>query len=69
MINKDDFMDYVGYRNTVVEEKIEECLSEIRSGKTEISVDRGDLTDSELEYLYQELDKRLKYHCQSLLNT
>jgi hypothetical protein len=50
----------VGYRNTVVEEKIEECLSEIRSGKTEISVDRGDLTDSELEYLYQELDKRLK---------
>lgn len=60
MINKDDFMDYVGYRNTVVEEKIEECLSEIRSEKTEISVDRGDLTDSELEYLYQELDKRLK---------
>ena len=60
MINKDDFMDYMGYRNTVVEEKIEECLSEIRSGKTEISVERGDLTDSELEYLYQELDKRLK---------
>lgn len=60
MINKDDFMDYMGYRNTVVEEKIEECLSEIRSGKTEISVDRGDLTDSELEYLYQELVKRLK---------
>ena len=60
MINKDDFMDYMGYRNKVVEEKIEECLSEIRSGKTEISVDRGDLTDSELEYLYQELDKRLK---------
>ena len=60
MINKDDFMDYMSYRNTVVEEKIEECLSEIRSGKTEISVDRGDLTDSELEYLYQELDKRLK---------
>ena len=60
MINKDDFMDYMGYRNTVVEEKIEECLSEIRSGKTELSVDRGDLTDSELEYLYQELDKRLK---------
>ena len=59
MINKDDFMDYMGYRNTVVEEKIEECLSEIRNGKTEISVDRGDLTDSELEYLYQELDKRL----------
>lgn len=33
MINKDDFMDYMGYRNTVVEEKIEECLSEIRSEK------------------------------------
>ncbi len=60
MMNKDDFMNYMGYRNTVVEEKIEECLSEIRNGKTEISVDRGDLTDSELEYLYQELDKRLK---------
>ena len=56
----DDFMNFMGYRNMVVEEKIEECLSAARRGETAVSIDRGDLTDSELEYLYQELDKRLK---------
>ena len=56
--SKDDFMDFIGYRNMVVEGKIDECLSEIRRGETSVSVDRGDLTDSEVEYLKKEVSKR-----------
>lgn len=52
------FMDYMSYRNTVVEDKIEECLSEVRSGASHISIDRGDLTDDEVEYLKREVEKR-----------
>ena len=45
------FMDYMSYRNTVVEDKIEECLSEVRSGTKHISIDRGDLTDDERDII------------------
>ena len=53
-----DFMDYVGYRNMVIEEKIQECLAASRRGETEIDIDRGDLTDAEVEYLQRELQRR-----------
>lgn len=56
----DDFMDFMGYRNMVVEDKIEECLSAARRDETEISIDRGDLTDDEAEYLQKEVQRRLK---------
>lgn len=55
----DGFMEFMGYRNMVVEDKIEECLSAARRGKTEISIDRGDLTDVEAEYLQREVQRRL----------
>ena len=56
----DDFMNFMGYRNMVVEEKIEECLSAARRGETSISIDRGDLTDDEVKYLQKEITRRLK---------
>ena len=59
MIN-DDFMNFMGYRNMVVEDKIEECLAAARRGETEISIDRGDLTDDETEYLQKEVERRIK---------
>ena len=55
----DGFMEFMGYRNMVVEDKIEECLSAARRGETEISIDRGDLTDDEAEYLQREVQRRL----------
>ena len=55
----DDFMNYMGYRNSVVENKIDECLTQIRNGKTDITITRGDMTDSELEYLQSELERRI----------
>ena len=49
MFGNDDFMNFMGYRNMVVEDKIEECLSAARRGETSISIDSGDLTDSEID--------------------
>ncbi len=56
----DDFMNFMGYRNMVVEDKIEECLAAARRGETEISIDRGDLTDGEAEYLQKEVQRRIE---------
>ena len=58
--SNDDFINFMGYRNMVVEEKIEEYLSAARKGKTSVSIDRDDLTDDEAEYLQKEIERRLK---------
>ena len=55
----DDFMNFMGYRNMVVEEKIEESLSAARRGETSVSIDRDDLTDDEVLYLQKEVHRRL----------
>ena len=33
--------------------------AKIRNGKTDITITRGDMTDSELEYLQSELERRI----------
>ena len=55
----DDFMSFMGYRNMVVEEKIEECLSAARRGETSASIERDDLSDDEVAYLQKEVQRRL----------
>ena len=55
----DDFMNFMGYRNMVVEDKIDECLNAARQGATEITIDRGDLTDDEVNYLQREVQRRI----------
>lgn len=55
-----DFINFLGYRNALLEEKLEECLAAIQRGETEFSIDRGDLTDSEVEYLQEEIRRRIK---------
>ena len=52
-------MNYMGYRYTAVENKVEECLSAARRGETSVTIDADDLTDSEVEYLKKELERRL----------
>ena len=59
MFDTNDYMSFMGYRNMVVEEKIEECLAAARRGETSYDLDRGDLTDDELEYLQHEVQRRL----------
>ena len=60
MFDDNGFMEFMGYRNMVVEDKIEECLSAAGRGETEISIDRGDLTDDEAEYLQKEVKRRIE---------
>lgn len=60
MFDDNGFMEFMGYRNMVVEDKIEECLSAARRGETEISIDRGDLIDDEAEYLQKEVKRRIE---------
>lgn len=60
MFDDNGFMEFMGYRNMVVEDKIEECLSAARRGETEISIDLGDLTDDEAEYLQKEVKRRIE---------
>ncbi|MBQ6332246.1 MAG: hypothetical protein IJI34_05680 [Clostridia bacterium] len=54
------FMNFMGYRNMVVEDKIEECLAAARRGETSVSIDRGDLTDAEVAYVQKEVQRRLE---------
>ena len=56
----DDFMNFIGCRNMIIEGKIEELLAAARRGELEISIDCEDLTDDEVEYLQRELQRRLK---------
>ena len=60
MFGNEDFTNYMGYRNMVVEEKIEACLTAARRGETSINIDSGDLTDSEIEYLEKEVRSRIE---------
>lgn len=59
-LGNDSFMSFMGYRNMVVEDKIEECLAAARRGETSVSIDRGDLTDTEVAYLQREVQRRLE---------
>ena len=54
----DSFMSFMGYRNTVVEDKIEECLAAARRGEVSVSIDRDDLTDTEVAYVKREVQRR-----------
>ena len=56
----DSFMSFMGYRNMVVEDKIEECLAAARRGESSVSIDRGDLTDTEVAYVQKEVQRRLE---------
>ena len=56
----DDFMNFMGCRNMVIEGKIEDFLANVRRGESKISVDCEDLTDDEIEYLQREIQLRLK---------
>ena len=59
-LKSDSFMNFMGYRNMVVEDKIEECLAAARRGETSVSIDRGDLTDAEVAQVQNEVQRRLE---------
>lgn len=58
MGKNDYFINFMGYRNMVLEDKIEECLEARLRNKSSI-VDVGELTDLEIEYIENEVCKRM----------
>lgn len=56
---KDSFMDFMGYRNMIIEDKISECIKAYRSGESEVEFDSGDLTDDEIKYIQKEVIRRI----------
>ncbi len=55
-----EFMNFMGYRYMVIEDKIRECMSAAKRGETQIDIERGDLTDAEIEYLRREVQRRIE---------
>ena len=60
MLHNGNIVEYMGYRHMVMEEIIERGLKAAENGEEVLSVDRGDLTDEEIEYIQKELERRIK---------
>ncbi len=60
MTEKDGFMDFMGYRNMIVEDKIEECLAAYGRGETSLYIGADDLTDEEAQYIQREVKQRIE---------
>ena len=56
----DDFLEFMGYRESLIEDKVEECLDAARRGETSVTIDAGDLTDDETRRVQQEVTRRLE---------
>ena len=54
------FMDFMGYRYMIIEDKIKECLQAAKRGETDMVIDRGDQTEEEAKYLQQEVRRRIE---------
>ena len=54
------FMEFMGCRHMILEEKIEETLAAARRGETSVNIDRGDLSDDEVQYVINEVHRRLE---------
>ncbi|MCR4615488.1 MAG: hypothetical protein K5756_05005 [Clostridiales bacterium] len=61
MFGMDDRMaSFMGFRNMLCEEKIEDCLAQAKQGYTNISFDAEDLTKEEIEYIKSEVQRRVR---------
>lgn len=60
MAEKNRFLDFMGYRNIIVEEKIKEWLSAYRLGEASLWLVKDDLTDEEAQYIQREVRRRIE---------
>lgn len=60
MLDRDDFMDYIGFRFVTVEAKIDECTAAAKHGKSDITLNANEFTDDEIKYIKNEVEKRLR---------
>ena len=54
----DSIMELGGYRNMILEERIQMCLDEVSRGETSVCLKSDDLTESEVEYVMREVQRR-----------
>lgn len=54
-----NFLDYMGFRQSELENRIQECLRAIEKGETCIRVDCSDMTSEEQEFFQKELQRRI----------
>lgn len=59
----DDFINYMAFRDSILEEKIVQCLSAARSGARFISIDQDDLSDADIQYIQKEVQRRIENGC------
>jgi hypothetical protein len=55
----DDRTSYMGYQNSVLEGKFEECIAAFKRGESEIQLDVSGLTINEVNYIYNEVNRRI----------
>lgn len=55
MFERNEFMDFMCYRDMMVEDKIKECLDGKEDPET---MDRKDFINEEVEYIKREVQKR-----------
>jgi hypothetical protein len=55
----DDLTNYMGYRNYVLNGKIEECITAFRRGESEVQLDVSGLAANEVIYIYNEVNRRI----------
>ena len=55
----DELASFMGYRYSVIEGEIEKCVEAYERGESQVTLDVGGLTDSEINYIYQEVERRI----------
>ena len=55
----DGYMEYMGYRNMLAEDAIQDCIDAAHAGADHFTLDAGDFTDEELDYIKSEVRRRL----------
>ena len=57
--NAQDFTDYMSFRWSDLEGRVQECVDAIERGETSIQVDCSDMTSEEQEFFKRELQRRV----------
>ena len=55
MFDNKDFMEFMCFRDMIVEDKIKKCLEDDEDPET---MDRSDLINEEVEYVKREVERR-----------
>ena len=55
----DELTNFMGYRYSVIEREIEKCVETFKCGENQVKLDVCGLTDSEINYIYLEVERRI----------